>query len=113
MENKTKSTQTVKLKSYLPVAWEYREIIEELIAKQASGKIFYFDADDRLQETGKVRLVKLEGDEGAGLFVRTDGDISVRIDRIITVFGKLGAAYDEYNAFSVCGMGCDPDNNDQ
>ncbi|PRD47804.1 hypothetical protein [Sphingobacterium haloxyli] len=48
MANKT----TDKKNSYLPVAWEYREGIEEQIDKKNSGKVFYFDEDNKLEEAG-------------------------------------------------------------
>ncbi|MCL7986837.1 hypothetical protein M8998_02665 [Sphingobacterium sp. lm-10] len=98
--------------SYLPVASEYREIIEQLISNKASGKIFYFDPKNRVEET-TGQVMELIGDQGSGMFVTTDSGTLVRIDRIITIFGKLGAAYDEYNTFSFCGMGCDPDDKQQ
>lgn len=91
--------------SYLPVAWEYKEIIEKLIADKAHGKVFYFDAQNKLEESAG-QVMELTGDHGSGLFVTMDNGIAVRIDRIITICGKLGAAYDEYNNFSVCGANC-------
>ncbi|MFD2744410.1 MULTISPECIES: hypothetical protein [Sphingobacterium] len=96
--------------SYLPVAWEYKEIIETLIADKAHGKVFYFDAQNKLEES-VGQAMTLTGDSGSGLFVTMDNGTAVRIDRIITIMGKLGAAYDEYNNFSVCGANCDRDDN--
>lgn len=91
--------------SYLPVAWEYQEIIKTLIQNKAQGKVFYFNTENTIDETvGQV--MTLTGDSGAGLFVTMDNGVAVRIDRIITICGKLGAAYDEYNNFSVCGANC-------
>ncbi|WP_240452744.1 hypothetical protein [Sphingobacterium sp. xlx-130] len=35
-----------------------------------------------------------------------DNDYRIRIDRIITLFGKIGAAYDEYNQYANSCMDC-------
>ncbi len=91
---------------YLPVASEYMEIIENLIREERSGKVFFFNSKYEVDEA-VGQITSLSGDQGAGMFIHLDSDVKVRIDRIITVFGKLGAAYDEYSAFSACGFGGD------
>lgn len=101
MTNKT----TDNSNSYLPVAWEYREIIEEQINMNKSGKVFYFDKDNKLEEA-QGRILTMTDEKDAGLFIILDNEISIRIDRIITLFGKLGAAYDEYNAYADACMDC-------
>lgn len=35
-----------------------------------------------------------------GIFLTVHPEVNIRIDRIITLFGKPGAAYDEYNAYA-------------
>src|SRR5690606_11536157 len=90
---------------YLPVAWEYREVIEEEIEKRTRGKIFYFCSQEGICEAeGRVLLMKEE--KTKGLFIILDTDAKIRIDRIITLFGKPGAAYDEYNAYGNACMDC-------
>ena len=90
---------------YLPVAWEYREVIEELIGKRTAGKVFYFcRAEGICEAAGRVML--MEDRPGQGLFVLLDTGTAVRVDRIITLFGKPGAAYDEYNAYGNACMDC-------
>ena len=37
---------------YSPVAYEYREVIQEEIEKQKVGKVFFFDEDDALRPPG-------------------------------------------------------------
>ncbi|MEC3879625.1 hypothetical protein [Parapedobacter sp. 10938] len=98
--------------SYLPVAWEYREVIEEAIEKKQTGKIFYFCRDEGVCEAaGKV--IKLKEITKEGLFIVMDTAARIRVDRIITLYGKPGAAYDEYNAYGNACMDClggyDPD----
>jgi len=108
---KTLSLQAMNLKktsldtSYLPVAWEYREVIEEEIEKKTTGKIFYFCSDEGICEA-KGRVLHMKEERGNGVFITLDTETKIRIDRIITLFGKPGAAYDEYNAYANACMDC-------
>jgi len=89
----------------LPVAWEYREVIEEEIGKKTKGKIFYFCKDEGICEAeGSVVLMKEVKNEG--LFAVLDTGTEIRVNRIITLFGKPGAAYDEYDAYANACMDC-------
>lgn len=91
--------------SYTPVQYVYREIIEEEIAKQTSGKIFFFSADQKVDDY-EGQIVKLMETDGRGLFIVMNPEFQIRIDRIITVFGKPGAAYDEYDAYANQCLSC-------
>lgn len=91
--------------SYTPVAYDYREIIDEQIGKKTSGKIFFWTADQKVDEVAG-RIVRQEEQPGKGIFLILDSGASVRIDRIITLFGKPGAAYDEYDAFANACLAC-------
>ena len=91
--------------SYLPVPWEYREVIEEQINKKSTGKIFFFDSSGRVSEA-KGRVVRLIEEKGAGEFIVLNDDTKIRIDRIITLFGKIGAAYGEYDSYGSACMDC-------
>ena len=109
------SDKSAKKSSYLPVAWEYRESVEEEIRKQSSGKIFYFDDNNQLEQA-EGRILELFEQKGEGVFIRLDQKQAnfgsspvIRIDRIITLFGKIGAAYDEYDAFANACMDCKGD----
>ncbi len=85
--------------AYSPVDYVYREVIEEQIARSATGKVFYYDEEGKINdvEGGIERLSEVEG---KGLFITMSGGQQVRIDRIITLFGKPGAAFDEYQAYA-------------
>lgn len=90
--------------SYLPVAWEYRESIVEQIQSKNKGKIFYFAEDNKLEEAEGI-VVKL-AEQKAGEFITMDNGHQIRIDRIITLFGKIGASYEEYDAYANACMDC-------
>lgn len=91
--------------SYLPVAWEYREVIEEAIENQSTGKIFYFCGEGGICEVAG-HVIQLKEIAKEGLFSIMDTGAKIRVDRIITLFGKPGAAYDEYNAYANACMDC-------
>jgi len=91
--------------SYTPVDYAYREVIAEEIAKSTSGKIFYFSKTG-VVESSEGRVLCCEEIAGRGLFIELDSQEKIRIDRIITLFGKPGAAYDEYDAFANACMNC-------
>ena len=91
--------------SYTPVPYEYREDILEQIDKGSSGKIFFWSAPGKVDEAiGKI--LKLEDKPGAGMFILLDSGVSIRIDRIITLYGRIGAAFDEYDSFANQCLAC-------
>lgn len=90
--------------SYSPVSWDYREVIQEEMDKKTTGKIFFFCQEGICEDQGVVtELVDLVGE---GMFIILDNGNKIRIDRIITLFGKPGAAYDEYDAYGNTCMEC-------
>ena len=52
------------------------------------------------------RVINLEEVSGEGLFITLQPAARLRIDRIITLFGKPGAAYDEYDSFANQCLSC-------
>ncbi|HEY0898978.1 MAG TPA: hypothetical protein VGD90_06570 [Sphingobacteriaceae bacterium] len=90
--------------SYLPVSWEYKEVIAEAIERKTSGKVFYFSGEQ--VESAEGQVTGMEEIAGSGVFVKLTPEHSIRIDRIITLFGKPGAAYDEYDAFANACLSC-------
>jgi len=91
--------------SYTPVQYVYRELIEEEIAKRTTGKIFYFNSD-QVVDSIEGRAIKMEDINGKGLFITLDPEARLRIDRIITLFGKPGPAYDEYDSYANQCLSC-------
>lgn len=87
---------------YSPVQYDYREFIEEEIKRSSRGKVFYFNADN-VVSCAEGLITCMEEREGKGIFITMNPEEHIRIDRIITLFGKPGAAYDEYEAYgNVC-----------
>ncbi|VTR28602.1 Uncharacterised protein [Sphingobacterium thalpophilum] len=110
-DNKAKINVTDFMKTkaeenaYLPVAWEFCEMIKEQIDKKTTGKIFYFDSPEVIGEAQGI-IIHMDEEKGKGVFINMDNGMRIRIDRIITLFGKIGAAYEEYNAFADACMDC-------
>lgn len=91
--------------SYTPVQYVFREVIDEEIEKQSEGKIFFFDEHD-VVDSVEARLLKLEEVPGLGIFLHVLPEKKIRIDRLITIFGKPGAAFDEYEAYANQCLSC-------
>lgn len=91
--------------SYTPVQYVFREVIEEEIAKQNKGKVFFFNDDD-IVDSVEGKLLKMEEVPQQGIFLHVDAEKNIRIDRIITVFGKPGAAFDEYESYANQCLSC-------
>ena len=91
--------------SYTPVQYIFREVIEDEIAKKTDGKIFFFDEKD-VFDSAEGRIVSMEEIPHQGIFIFLEPEKRIRIDRIITLFGKPGAAFDEYDAFANQCLSC-------
>jgi len=83
--------------TYTPVAYEYREAIEEAMANGKDGKIFYFNSSGKVDDASGM-ITHFEETPGKGWFIVVGNQTRIRIDRIITLFGKPGAACDEFYA---------------
>jgi len=91
--------------SYTPVPYDFRETIEEEILKKTLGKIFFWGEGQKVDEQSG-RVERLDDIQGKGMFITLDSGVQIRIDRIITLFGKPGAAFDEYDAFANQCLSC-------
>jgi hypothetical protein len=79
-------------------------MLAEAAAGNKHGKIFYFNGEDKFDDV-EGSISKIEEEPGLGVFVCLAGE-KVRADRIITLFGKPGPAFDEYDAFGNACMDC-------
>src|SRR5690606_28368961 len=102
MEQKAKHGMTLKRSSdtsYLPVAWVYREVIEEAIENKTSGKIFYFCQENKIYKTSN-NILQLKKINKKKLFVVLSKGIKIKINHIITLFNKPNATYNKYNTYT-------------
>ncbi|MNK57921.1 hypothetical protein D3C87_769870 [compost metagenome] len=91
--------------SYLPVAWDYREIIDSERNKRTSGKVFYFNESGEI-DVAEGSISQIIDNPDTGIFILLDHNQHIRIDRIITLYGKPGAAYEEYDVYANACMDC-------
>ena len=94
--------------SFTPVAYEFRELIAHHVGDGFEGRIFFFNRTG-VFDSVDGRVVALEEIQGAGMFIRLEPFAIVRIDRVITLFGKPGPAYDEYDRLGNRCMECNFD----
>jgi hypothetical protein len=94
--------------TFTPVPYVFREVIEEEIARQSSCKVFYFDGNHTVACI-EGKIIRMEEITGKGIFIFLHPEASVRIDKIITLFGKPGAAFDAYDAFGNACLDCTGD----
>lgn len=85
--------------AYTPVDCVYREVASEELLKGTCGKIFYYTPEQGVLEA-EGRLTAVEEVDQTGVFLFLDSGERVRIDRVITMFGKPGAAYEAYDAYA-------------
>lgn len=87
---------------YTPVDFVYREATTEAITRKQHGRIFYFDDNDQL-ESADGTIVKMQEDP-YGWWIELNNRQRIKLHRVITLFGKPGPAYDEYDTYSIrCG----------
>ncbi|MFT6868586.1 MAG: hypothetical protein ACJA08_003440 [Cyclobacteriaceae bacterium] len=89
---------------YSPIDPELIEITEKIIQNNKSGKVHYFDFKEGIgMAEGQIKGI-LKSDEG--VFLRVDEQL-VRVDKIITILGRPGAAYDQYDRYANVCLTCE------
>jgi hypothetical protein len=90
--------------SYTPIDPDFYDIFGELAEKNPGFRVFYFLPDQTLGEAkGEYNRIE-ESDKGEFMIIKDEEP--VRIDRIITVNGKPGPAFDEYIAYADACLSC-------
>jgi hypothetical protein len=90
--------------SYTPIDPDFYEVFVNLAEKHSLLKVFFFLPDQTLGEA-KGEYNRIEESDGGEFMIIKDAE-PVRIDRIITVNGKPGPAFDEYNAYADACLSC-------
>lgn len=96
--------KTTMKTNFIPIHTEYYDMFSKEQEKEFS-KVFYFGTGSDVEEVkGKITgLVKTDAFEE---YLAFDSGDKVRVDRIITVNGKPGPAYDEYDAYALACLNC-------
>lgn len=98
----TEPVSSIWTSSYTPVPYEFRELVTAKIEERQHGRIFFFN-ERNVFDSVDGRVDRMDEVGSSGVFVFLDPAAAIRADRIITLFGKPGPAYDEYDRFgNVC-----------
>lgn len=88
--------------TYLPVDPDFFDIANSFIQKDV--KVIYFSVNKTLEESRGMNRGIVNLDDGEFLEIETARN--VRLDRIITINGKPGPAFDEYDAYANACLSC-------
>ncbi len=97
-----KFKQMKAYESFLPVDPDFFDISDSLINKEV--KVFYFGVEKTLEESKGINQGILKEKNGDFMYIKSGRN--VRIDRIITINGKPGPAFDEYDAYANACLSC-------
>lgn len=105
METIIKRKKGKKMKTkFSPIHPDYYELFTEE-QKKESSKVFYFNNENEVDEV-KGKIIGLKKKNAFEEYLAFDSGNEVRIDRIITLNGKPGPAYDEYDAYALACLNC-------
>lgn len=90
--------------AFSPVYPVYYEVITSAQEKEFST-VFYFGNENEVEEA-KGKIAGLVSREMHDELLAFDSGQEVRIDRIITINGIPGPAYDEYDAYALACLNC-------
>lgn len=89
---------------FMPVLPVYYEVFDTEQQKPLS-KVFYFGLGSDLEEA-KGKITGIEKTTDTGEYLCFDSGDKARIDRIVTINGKPGPAYDEYDRYGLACLDC-------
>lgn len=93
------------MESFTPVSYDFRDVLDAELKNGITGKIFFWSPDSQVDEQ-IGRITEIADRAADGIFVVLDNGGSVRIDRIITLFGKPGPGYEAYDSFANQCLSC-------
>lgn len=91
---------------FMPIDPDYTEIIEEYISLKKRGKINFFNEQGKVDSTSEGFALELLNRPDGVLLAMTEGEM-IRVDKIITLMGRPGPAYDEYDRYANVCLTCE------
>lgn len=88
----------MKYSKYLPVDPDFYDILEATVHKNEVQNIFFFLPNNTLGQA-KGEYLGIDENSDGEFMILSDSD-HVRLDRIITINGKPGPAFDEYDNYA-------------
>ena len=95
--------QLHSIQGYVPFDPDYFEKVEK--AMNQPCKVHYFNADGQVMDA-KGSVIGVFSPDDFAHFVALDNDTAIRLDRIITLNGSPGPAYEEYDLFALQCLTC-------
>lgn len=92
--------------AFMPIDPDYTEIIEDYIATKKRGKVNFFDEYGKIEGTSECFAMELQK-QPEGVLLRLSGGEMVRVDKIITLMGRPGPAYEEYDRYANVCLTCE------
>lgn len=90
---------------YSPIDPDFMDIIEKWIEEKKHGKTHFFDQNGLVNTSeGTMQSIDREDD---GVFLSIAGGQPVRVDRIITLLGRPGPAYEAYDRYANACLTCE------
>lgn len=94
----------MEYQKYTPVDPDFYDIIKARVEKSLNLKVFFFQPDNEIGQAEGEYVETLK--EPDGEFIKLAKGDPVRLDRIITINGNPGPAYDEYDAYANACLSC-------
>lgn len=90
---------------YMPVNPDYYDILEIEMKISGPSLVHFFGPENELDDArGSISGIIIN--EKREEFLLLDQDQKIRLDRIITINGKPGPAFDEYDSYARACMDC-------
>lgn len=95
----------MKKNTYLPVDLDFIEDCENLVNSNLGIKVHYFGNKNSVELAAGIAQNVLKNREG--IFLNLENEQTVRLDKVITLNGKPGPAYDEYDRYANVCLTCE------
>lgn len=90
---------------YIRVNPDYYDIIEMEKSKSVLSIVNYFGSNGQLEDV-KSKIIKIVTNENNEDHLLFENNEKIRLDRIITINGKPGPAFDEYDSYALACLDC-------
>lgn len=92
-------------KKYIPVDPDYLDMIEKEKAKNKEANINFFKPGNKVENI-KDTIEEISTNNGNEDYLKLKSNDKIRLDHIITVNGKPGPAFEEYDSFADACLDC-------
>lgn len=90
---------------YLPIDPDFLEVIEAAKKNNKSGKVHFFNPKGEVDDANGHILNIIRNEYGQ--FIQLSDASNLRLDKIITLFGRPGPAYAQYDSYANACLTCE------